>query len=200
MFRAPIWITSAASSTASTCRGSISSVTIGSPVSSRASRRIASASSPSPWKVYGDVRGLNAPPRSHVAPAAATARAVSSVCSRYSTVHGPAIRPKNPSPIRRPSTSITVGSGETSRDDELVRLQDRQHLLDARVALERQRRQQLALADRADHRRLAPARDARVHSGFLRAARARARSGRASRSPPITISSSGDPFDGHRAS
>src|SRR5437879_2607791 len=31
---------------------------------------------------------------------------------------------------------------------ELVRLQDRQHLLDARVALERQRREQLALADR----------------------------------------------------
>ena len=94
MLRAPIWITSATSTTASTCRGSISSVTTGRPVSSLASRRIVSASSPSPWKVYGEVRGLKAPPRSIVAPASATARAVSSVCSRYSTVHGPAISPK----------------------------------------------------------------------------------------------------------
>jgi hypothetical protein len=39
--------------------------------------------------VYGDVRGLNAPPRSIVQPTAATARAVTSVCSRFSTVHGP---------------------------------------------------------------------------------------------------------------
>ena len=39
--------------------------------------------------------------------------------------------------------------------DELVRLQDRQHLLDAWEALERQRREQLALADRADHGRIA---------------------------------------------
>ena len=69
--------------------------------------------------MYGDVRGLNAPPRSIVAPAASTARAVSSVCSRYSTVHGPAIRPKYSSPIFRPSTSITVGSGETSRETSL---------------------------------------------------------------------------------
>jgi hypothetical protein len=94
MLRAPIWITSACSSTASTCLGSISSVTIGSPVSSRASTRIDRASSPRPLKVYGEVRGLKAPPRSIVAPASATARAVSSVCSRYSTVQGPAIRPK----------------------------------------------------------------------------------------------------------
>ena len=38
MLRAPIWITSAVSTTGSTSRGSISSVTSGSPVSSRASR------------------------------------------------------------------------------------------------------------------------------------------------------------------
>jgi hypothetical protein len=72
----------------------MSSVTSGSPVSARASARIVSASSPSPWKVYGEVRGLNAPPRSMLAPLAATARAVSSVWARYSTVQGPAIRPK----------------------------------------------------------------------------------------------------------
>ena len=119
MLRAPIWITSACSSSASTCRGSINSVTIGRPVSSRASTRISSASSPSPLKVYGDVRGLNAPPRSIVEPACATARAVSNVCSRYSTVHGPAINPNASSPMRRPLTSITVGSGESSRETSL---------------------------------------------------------------------------------
>ena len=40
------------------------------------------------------VRGLKAPPRSIVTPSASTARAVSSVCSRVSTVHGPAMKPK----------------------------------------------------------------------------------------------------------
>ena len=40
------------------------------------------------------VRGLKAPPRSIVTPSAATARAVSSVCSRVSTVQGPAMKPK----------------------------------------------------------------------------------------------------------
>ena len=94
MLRAPIWITSAASTTASTWRGSMSSVTSGSPVSARASFKITSASSPSPWKAYGDVRGLKAPPRSIVTPSALTQRAVSSVCSRDSTGQGPAMKPK----------------------------------------------------------------------------------------------------------
>ena len=57
--------------------------------------------------------------------------------------------------MRRPRTSITVGSGESSRRDELVRLEDRQHLLDAGEPFERQSREQLAVADRADHGRLA---------------------------------------------
>ena len=69
--------------------------------------------------------------------------------------------------MRRPRTSITVGSGESSRRDELVRLQDRQHLLDAGVALERQRREQLALADRADHGRLAAGRHERGAARLL---------------------------------
>jgi hypothetical protein len=94
MLRAPIWITSAVSTTAATSRGSISSVTSGRPVSSRASSRIFRPSRPRPWKVYGEVRGLNAPPRSIVQPAAATTRAVFMVCSRVSTVHGPAMKPK----------------------------------------------------------------------------------------------------------
>ena len=90
-------------------------MTIGSPVSSLASARISRPLDPSPWKAYGDERGLKAPPRKTVAPAAATARAVSSVCSRVSTVHGPAMSPKKPSPIRRPRTSMTVASGVGSR-------------------------------------------------------------------------------------
>jgi hypothetical protein len=100
----------------------MSSVTTGRPVSSPASRKSWSASTPSPWKVYGEVRGLNAPPRSIVAPAAATTRAVSSVCSRYSTEQGPAMSPNASSPICRPLTSITVGSGTSSRATSLYGL------------------------------------------------------------------------------
>ena len=48
--------------------------------------------SPDPTVI--EVRGLKAPPRSMVTPAAATARAVSRVCSRVSTLHGPAMKPK----------------------------------------------------------------------------------------------------------
>ena len=44
---------------------------------------------------------------------------------------------------------------------ELVRLQDREHLLDSGEALERQRGEQLTLADRADHRGLAARRHER---------------------------------------
>ena len=193
MFRAPIWITSAASSTASTCRGSISSVTTGSPVSSRASRRIASASSPSPWNVYGEVRGLNAPPRSHVAPASFDrARRL----ERLLAVLDRARPGDQPEELVPDLAAVDVDHRRVGRDlarDQLVRLQDRQHLLDAGVALERQRRQQLALADRADHGRLAPARDARVHARFLQP-REHVLGLVGVALAPITISSSGDPF------
>ena len=59
--------------------------------------------------------------------------------------------------------AIDVDHGRVGRNlarDELVRLEDRQHLLDARVALERQQRELLPVADRADHGRLAPTLDA----------------------------------------
>ena len=62
--------------TAGKCRASITSVTIGNPVTSRARASSASPSVLRPWKLYGEVRGLNAPPRSTRAPAAFTARAV----------------------------------------------------------------------------------------------------------------------------
>src|SRR2546430_802427 len=60
------------------------------------------------------------------------------------------------------ATAAGLDHGRVRRElsrAELVRLEDPQHLLDARIALERQCGEQLALADRADHRRLAPRRD-----------------------------------------
>ena len=95
-------------------------MTIGRPVSSRASARISRPFAPRPWNAYGDERGLNAPPRSTVAPAAATARAVSSVCSRVSTVHGPATSPKKPSPIRLPAHLDDRRVGRQPARDERI--------------------------------------------------------------------------------
>src|SRR5215207_1586708 len=118
MLRAPIWITSACSASSDAWLESSSSVTTGSPVSARASARISSPGAPSPLNANGDVRGLNAPPRSMQAPAAATVRATPSVCSRDSTVHGPAISANVAGPpIVWPSTANTVGSWWASSDE-----------------------------------------------------------------------------------
>src|SRR3954471_22962193 len=118
MLRAPIWITSACWAIASACWLSRNSVTIGRPVWARASARISKAAGPSPLNANGDVRGLNAPPRSMEAPPALTTRATSSVCSRVSTVHGPAIRQNVvPPPTVRPSMRRTVGSWWASSED-----------------------------------------------------------------------------------
>src|SRR5215216_3740534 len=118
MLRAPICTTSACAAIASACWESRNSVTTGSPVSARAAARISSASRPSPLNANGDVRGLNAPPRSIEAPPSRTVRATVSVCSRDSTVHGPAIR-QNVSlpPTRRPLTANAVGSWWASSED-----------------------------------------------------------------------------------
>src|SRR5215213_9088109 len=121
MLRAPTWMTSTASLKSSASCAEVISLTTGSPVCSRASRRMSSPSMPSPWKANGEVRGLNAPPRSIEAPAAATARATPSVCSRDSTVHGPAIRQNvSGAPTRCSFTWTTVGSWcESSLDASL---------------------------------------------------------------------------------
>ena len=74
---------------------------------------------PRPWKAYGEVRGLNAPPRRMVAPAALTASAVSNSCSRLSTEQGPAIIVSEPSPMTASSTRMTVSSGWNSREVSL---------------------------------------------------------------------------------
>src|SRR4051812_195176 len=118
MLRAPIWITSACWAIASACWVSRNSVTIGRPVCTRASARISRPAGPSPLDANGEVRGLNAPPRSMEAPPALTTRATSSVCSRVSTVHGPAIRQNVvPPPTVRPSMRRTVGSWWASSED-----------------------------------------------------------------------------------
>jgi hypothetical protein len=54
------------------------------------------------------VRGLNAPPRSTVAPASATASAVFINCCSLSTEHGPAITTSFFPPITVPFGSLMV--------------------------------------------------------------------------------------------
>ena len=91
------------------------SVTTLRPTSSATERIIFKPSTPSPWKSYGDVRGLKAPPRKNCAPHALTALAASNNCSRLSTEQGPAITAKWPPPIFTPSISITLSSFLNSR-------------------------------------------------------------------------------------
>ena len=83
-------------------------MTIGMRTSSRTSARMRSPSTPRPWNAYGDVRGLNAPPRSRVAPACLASQADSSVCSGVSTAHGPAMKVNVSGPIGTPPTRIVV--------------------------------------------------------------------------------------------
>src|SRR5262249_7859632 len=76
ILRAPICRMSAYSATSSTSSVSRTSVMTFNPVRLRASDRSFSPSSASPWKSYGEVRGLYAPPRRILAPDAATAAVV----------------------------------------------------------------------------------------------------------------------------
>ncbi len=63
------------------------------------------------------MRGLKAPARSTVAPAARTARAAAMICSSLSTEQGPAMTTTSLPPIRRPPGSdTTVDSGFHSRE------------------------------------------------------------------------------------
>jgi hypothetical protein len=95
--------------------GSISSVTTGRPVASRASERYLRPSSPNPWKAYGEVRGLKAPPRRNDAPDEATSLPIPSIISLPSTEHGPAKNATVPPPIFCPRTVMTVSSFWKSR-------------------------------------------------------------------------------------
>ena len=81
--------------------------------------------------MYGLVRGLNAPPRRIVAPAAATASAVSSSWSRLSTEHGPAMTVSDPSPIDRVEDPDDRVLGVELARGQLERPADRGDRLDA---------------------------------------------------------------------
>ena len=167
MLRAPIWTTSAYSAIASACWVSRNSVTTGSPVSARASARISSASRPSPLNANGDVRGLNAPPRSIEAPASRTVRATLSVCSRVSTVHGPAIRqnvslPPTRAAVDRERRRLVVGE---LGGGELVRARDRHDAVDAGHPLQPELAHALGVADRADRGRQLARQHEHVHAG-----------------------------------
>src|SRR5438477_2216806 len=105
-FLAPICKMSAYSATISACASDNNSVIIARPVSRRALARSLSPFSPSPWNSYGEVRGLNAPPRKTVAPASLTAFAVAISCFSLSTEHGPAITWNFRPPITLPRTSM----------------------------------------------------------------------------------------------
>ena len=73
-----------------------------------------------PWNEYGEVRGLNAPPRMMRAPAAATIGAMASTCAFDSIVHGPAISTTSRPPTFTPfPTSTIVSSSLNWRDASL---------------------------------------------------------------------------------
>ena len=111
IFLAPTWIISAFSTNVSISYGDINSVTIGKPVSAFASFNKFNPSYFNPWKLYGEVLGLNAPPLKKLAPYFFTSFATKDICSLLSTEQGPAIMAILFPPIVWPLTSITVFSG-----------------------------------------------------------------------------------------
>ncbi len=115
MLRVPTCSMSAYRQTTSTSVWSTTSVTTGIPVWARTSARIRSPARPSPWNAYGDVRGLYAPPRSSVAPAALAISAAARVCSAVSTAHGPAISVNVSGPIGTLPTVTVEVAGWCSR-------------------------------------------------------------------------------------
>ena len=119
MLRAPICRRSAASATSGNVSVSFTSVTTLSPVSDRAWESSSRPLPLSPWKSYGLVRGLKAPPRSKLAPLCTTPRAAARICCSLSTAHGPAITTSSRPPIGTPATSTTVSSCFTSRETSL---------------------------------------------------------------------------------
>ena len=111
ILRAPTWITSTSSTKRSILSADIISVMIGSPVTALASFNKSSPVSCSPWKEYGEVRGLKAPPRRIAAPICFTSSATPIICSRVSTEQGPAITVICLPPTFTPHTSTMLSSG-----------------------------------------------------------------------------------------
>ena len=150
MLRAPTWKMSAYLSMTSIWLMSITSVMSFRSCALAASRSIRRPSSPSPWKLYGELRGLNAPPRSTLAPARFTAAAV--------VLHllfglGRA-RSGHHDDLVAADAHVADGEdgvfGLEGAAGELVRLGDAQHFVHAVQQLD-QARIDLAAADHAEH-------------------------------------------------
>ena len=114
MLRAPIWITSAYFSTRSRDSLSTASVTIPNPNSSRTLARIFRPASPSPWKLYGEVRGLYAPPRNRRTPVVFNRSATVKHCTSLSTAQGPATNAKCGPPTRTSPEGVAIRMIESS--------------------------------------------------------------------------------------
>ena len=117
-----------------------------------ASCSIRRPSSPRPWKLYGELRGLNAPPRSTFAPARFTAAAVACTCCSFSAEHGPAMTMTSSPPMRRSSEPDDGALRPERAAGELEGLRDVDDFLHAVV-----RRDQLGIPvhvgpDHAEHR------------------------------------------------
>src|SRR3989449_4752293 len=107
---------SATSATYPTPSGSMASVQMRRPVSSRALASSLSPGRPRPWNAYGEVRGFQAPPRRITAPASFTRRAASMICRSLSTEHGPAmVTTSVPPTVTPPGSRTTVFSAFHSR-------------------------------------------------------------------------------------
>ena len=155
MLRAPIWITSATSSTASRSRMSISSVTIGRPVSA-----LRLGEQPQPLltepleRVRGGARLVGAAAEQRRAGVAHDARGLERLLARLDRA-GPGdqreVVAADLAPLDIEHGALAVGD---LRGGELVGLEDRHDAVDARLALEPEALDAgvlLDVADRADH-------------------------------------------------
>ena len=189
MLRAPIWITSATSTTSATSRTSISSVTIGRPglllrlleqaqaldaeplEGVRRGARLVGAAAQHRAPVLGDhpghLEGLVA--ALHRAGPGDQREVVAADLAAVDVDHG------------------SLALAELGRG-ELVRLQDRHQVVDARRPLEPQRRDPVAVADRPDHGQQLALRDVGRAARPTRPGRRPRRSG--PRSPPLSSRSS----------
>ena len=97
------------------------------------------------------MRGLNAPPRRAVAPAALTAWAVARICSSLSTEQGPAMTPIVPPPTRQAAGADDRRLGLHFAAGDFVRGEDRHDFGHAGAAFQRFLVRLAIVADHGDH-------------------------------------------------
>ena len=116
MVRAPICTSSQCSATRATAASLVASETTARPNASATRRSSGRPSSPRPWKAYGEVRGLNAPPRSRRAPAWCAAAAAATRSGSFSTAHGPSIRVHSSPPTAMAPAGVSMVTGPRAAD------------------------------------------------------------------------------------